>query len=368
MEQSLYFEYIQKYFPQLVLAIVEKLNDKKDNTLSYMFRQLLTPTYSVDGRWQTLEGLYTRVAADVVAMDSPLPLKKRDSLGKASGEIPKIGMELFLNEKQMSDIDALIAQGMDINTIVAKIFEDSPRVIAGIYERLEDMFLQGLSSGVAVAEGTENGGDNVGTGVRVDYGYIEDNQFQANEVWSLTTEAVTPIDDVEKVVRKAREDGYRITRAYMDKTALDNFNKSEQVRQQFAFNMGFVGTNIPVLNGDQANQVFQSRWGFPIEIVDRAIRTEANGVQTVKKPWQEGMVVFVTSTNLGGLVWTRLAEMNHPVSGVSYQTVDQYILVSKYRVNRPSLREYTTSQARVLPVIANPYGIYTLDTETKVSE
>lgn len=365
MEQSLYFEYIQKYFPQLVLAIVEKLNDKKDNTLSYMFRQLLTPTYSVDGRWQTLEGLYTRVAADVVAMDSPLPLKKRDSLGKASGEIPKLGMELFLNEKQMSDIDALIAQGMDINTIVAKIFEDSPRVIAGIYERLEYMFLQGLSTGVAVAEGTENGGDNVGTGVRVDYGYIEDNQFKVNEKWSEATEDVTPIDDVEKVVSKASEDGYRITRAYMDKTALGNFNKSEQVRQQFAFNMGFVGTNIPTLNGDQANQVFQSRWGFPIEIVDRAIRTEANGVQTAKKPWQKGMVVFVTSTNLGGLVWTRLAEMNHPVAGVSYQTADQYILVSKYRVNRPSLREYTTSQARVLPVIANPYGIYTLDTETK---
>lgn len=362
MEQSLYFEYVQKYFPQLVLAIVEKLNDKKDNTLPYLFRQLLSPTYSVDGRWQTLEGMYTRVAADVVAMDSPLPLKKRDSLGKASGEIPKLGMELFLNEKQMSDIDALIAQGMDINTIVAKIFEDSPRVIAGIYERLEDMFLQGLSTGVAAAGDDE---DNTGTAVRVDYGYPDGNQFKVNEKWSEATEDVTPIDDIGAVVRKASEDGYSITRAYMDKTALDNFNKSAQVRQQFAFNMGFVGTNIPTLNGDQANQVFRSRWGFPVEVVDRAIRTEKNGVQTVKRPWKEGTVVFVTGTNLGGLVWTRLAEMNHPVAGVSYQTADQYILVSKYRVNRPSLREYTTSQARVLPVIANPYGIYTLDTETK---
>jgi len=56
--------------------------------------------------------------------------------------------------------------------------------------------------------------------------------------------------------------------------------------------------------------------------------------------------------------------MNHPVAGVSYQTADQYILVSKYRVNRPSLREYTTSQARVVPVIYNVERIYTQDIET----
>lgn len=365
MEQSLYLEYVQKYFPQLVLAIVEKLNDKKDNVLPYLFKQLLTPTFSVDGRWQTLEGMYTRVAADVVAMDSPLPLKKRDSLGKASGEIPKLGMELFLNEKQMSDIDAMIAQGMDINTIVGKIFEDAPRVIAGIYERLEDMFLQGLSSGVAVAEGTEKSGDNVGTGIRIDYGYFDDHKFNVAVLWSDPDKA-TPIDDIELLLKKAREDGNVIVKAYADKTAIDSFCKAKQVREQFAFTLGFTGTNIPVLGTEQASQTFQSKWGFPVEIVDRAIRTEANGVQTVKRPWKEGTIVFVTSTtNLGGLVWTRLAEMNHPVSGVNYQTVDKYMLVSKYRENRPSLREYTTSQARVVPVIANPYGIYTLDSKVK---
>lgn len=104
---------IQKNFPKLILAIVEKLNDKNQTQLSYMFKQLLKTDYSVDGRWASLTGQYTRVAADVVAMDSPLPLKKRDSLEKASGELPKMGMELFLNEKQMTDIDTLLAQGFD---------------------------------------------------------------------------------------------------------------------------------------------------------------------------------------------------------------------------------------------------------------
>lgn len=359
MEKSLYFEYIQRYFPKLVLSIVEKLNDKNQTGLSYLFKQLLTPVYSVDGRWEVLSGMYTRVAADVVAMDSPLPLKSRDSLSRASGNLPKLGMELFLNEKQMSDIDAMIAQGMDINTIVQKIFEDGPRVIAGVYERLEGMFLQGLSTGIALADN-----NNVGSGVRVNYGYLDANKFEVKVKWNGNVDTATPIDDINKVVNKASEDGNVIIKAYADKYWIDAFAASKQAREQFAFIQGFVGTSVPVLGKDQVNAVLNNKFGFTVEEVDRTIKYEKNGVKTNEKPWKKGTIVFVCDNRIGSLVWTRLAEMNHPVAGVSYQTADQYILVSKYRVNRPSLREYTTSQARVVPVIYNVERIYTQDIET----
>ena len=107
-----------------------------------------------------------------------------------------------------------------------------------------------------------------------------------------------------------------------------------------------------------------SKLNFTVTKVDRTIKTEKNGTQTNNTPWKKGMIVFVCDRQLGSLVWSRLAEMNHPVQGVNYQTVDQYLLVSKYRENRPSLREYTTSQARVVPVIANVDRIYTMDTTT----
>lgn len=359
MEKTLYFEYVKKYFPKLVLSIVEKLNEKNETTLSYLFKQMLSPQYSVDGRWESLIGQYTRVAADVVAMDSPLPLKKRDSLSRAGGDIPKLGMELFLNEKQMSDIDAMIAQGMDINTIVQKIFEDTPRVISGVYERLESMFLQGLSTGVALADE-----DNVGTGVRIDYGYLPTNQFGVKTVWNGNATTALPLDDIGNVMRKARNDGNRIIKAYADQYWIDQFCKNQQVREQFAFNQGFVGDKIPILSEEQGVNLLRSKFGFTLEKVDRAIRTEQNGKQTVSIPWKEGTIVFVCDTQVGALVWTRLAEMNHPVTGVTYETADSYILVSKYRENRPSLREYTTSQARVVPVISNPDRIYTLDIKT----
>ena len=112
MEKSLYLEYTQRFFPQLVISIIERLNEKRANQLPYMYKTLLTPDFSADGRWSSILAEYNRVAADVVSLDSELPLKTRDSIETASGEIPKLGMKLYLTEKQMKDIDAMIAQNM----------------------------------------------------------------------------------------------------------------------------------------------------------------------------------------------------------------------------------------------------------------
>lgn len=361
MEQSLYFDYIQKYFPKLVLGVSEKLNNKEEAALSYLHKELLGTDYSVDGRWETLTGNYTRVSADVVAMDSSLPLKKRDALGRASGDLPKLGMELYLNEKQMAEIDSMIGQGMTESLIASKILADTPRVITGIFERLEDMFLRGLSTGSAVADA-----NNVGTGVRLNYGYLPSNQFGVNVLWGDPTTA-KPLDDIQRVVNKARGAGQTFVRGYTDQATVDRFLASTQIREQFSFSVGIPVVNIaniPVPSMEQGNAILRSKFGFELVVINRSIITEIDGAQTVGTPWKEGTIVFTVDSRVGSLVWTNLAEKNHPVAGVTYQDADQYILVSKYRVNRPSLREYTTSQARVVPVISNVDRIYTLDTLT----
>lgn len=357
MEKSLYSQLVDKYFANLVLSISERLNGKDQNQLSYLFKQLLNTEYSTDGRWETLTGAYTRIAADVVAMDSPLPLKKRDAQAKAGGFIPKLGMELYLNEKQMSDIDALLRKdNPNVNAILRKVFGDTGRVIEGIYERLEGMFLQGLSTGIALADT-----DNVGTGVRIDYGYLDDNKFGVKTKWEGNATTAKALDDINKVLTKVRNDGHRIVKAYADPYFFNTFAENAQVRSQFAFNAGFVGTDVPVLDDTQVSALMTRKFGFPVYKVDRSVRTEKNGEQTPHTYWQEGTLVLVCDEQVGSLVWTDLAEMNHPVAGVAYQTAEDYILVSKYRENRPALREYTTSQARVLPVVSNPDRIYTLD-------
>lgn len=355
MEQSLFFEYIAKYFPSLVLRTVEKLNDKNQTALTYMFKDMLTKKYSVDGRWSSVYGMYNRVAADVVAMDSSIPLKTRDSLSKASGDIVKIAMELALNEKQMSDIDAMIGIGVDNNQIIAKILEDTPRVIEGVYERLELMFLQGLSTGIALAEDPTN----VGTGVRLNYGYMPENQFGVSVLWNTPTTSLV-LDDITKVNNKATNDGNALRFAYTDSATFGYMVKSKQFKDAFVLNNNFVGE--PSLS--QVNSVFSDKFGFTLTKVDRVVKTEKNGNKTSVKPWKDGTIVFTSDKNVGSLVWTRLAEMTRLNPAGMYQFADDYIMVSKFMQSRPSFAEFTSSQARVVPVISNVDRIYTLDTKT----
>lgn len=356
MEKSLYFEFVKKFFPSVVTSLVEKLNEKNATTLPYLYKQLLTPTFSVDGRWASIVAEHTRVACDVVALDSELPLKTRDSIETASGDIPKLGMKLYLTEKQMKDLDAMIAQQLPVNQVVTKLFNDTPRCIEGVWERLEDMFLSEFSTGVGLSS------RNNGTGVRINVGYKDENKFGVAKLWNA--EDCTPIDDINNVVDKALEDGNTITDIWMDDFALRNFYKSKQVRDQFAFDNGVAVKegSVGTLDFNKASAVLQSKYGITLHRVARKIKTELNGVKNSHNPWQEGMVVFTCDDKIGSLVWTNTAEATRPVGGVEYQTADSFILVSKYSTNDP-LREVTSSQAMVVPIINNVDRIYTLNSK-----
>jgi hypothetical protein len=151
----------------------------------------------------------------------------------------------------------------------------------------------------------------------------------------------------------------------MDDVTFEHFATTTQVKEYFAFSIGFVGNSglvpAPTLEKINAALKADNRYKFQIIIIDRKVINEKNGVRTVVTPWSEGKVILTSTNQVGVLTWARLAEQNHPVQGVSYQTADDYILVSKYRQNRPSLAEFTTSQARVVPVICNVEQIYQID-------
>lgn len=355
MEQSLYSEYVRAFFPTLVTSVVEKLNDKNRQQLPYLYKDLLTPEFTADSRWASILAKYTRVSADVVALDSELPVKSRDTIEVVSGDIPKIGMKMYLTEKQMKDVAAMIATSRPTAQIVDKIFTDLPRVIEGVYETIEGIFLSELSTGVGVAPRSN------GTGVRVDMKFYDENKFGVKSLWTDTS--VNALDDLQKVFDKALDDENVITDMYADDTFLKAFYANEQVKQQYAFNQGFVGDKIPVLDLEKAQEVVRRKWGVELHRVARKIRTELNGVRKNETSWAEGTAAFTCDQRLGSLVWTDLVENTRPVPNVTYQTADEFILVSKYAQTDP-WREFTSSQAMVVPVLNNVDRIYLLDSKT----
>lgn len=359
MEKSLFIQYVERWFKGIVTRITERINGENPPQ-KYHYRDMLRKVYSTDLKWQALSRDGRLVAADVVAMDSSLPLKKRDAIKKADGDIPKLGMKLFLNESEMTRMDVLLAQnenGNLDNQIVSTLFQDTNKVIGGVYEQLERMFLEGLSTGVTVINEDQ---DNPGLGVRVNYGFSDKNKYGATAKWSGAS--AKPVDDIDRIIENASAKGDVIQFILMDRKAFNNLRKSDAFKAMVAGGMGYGGTNLPTPTMAQANEALSANYNVQLMVIDRSIQLEANGIRTTVKPWAEGVVVFLTEMQVGSLAWGRSAEMNHRVEGVNYEVADDFILVSKYHKNDP-LREFTTSQAFVIPVIDNVDSIYILDTE-----
>lgn len=359
MKKSLFVAFIAA-FSQIASSIEKRINDKKTEQ-TYLFKDLLTKKQSTDLRWDSLTVNGTLVAADVVALSSSLPLKKRDRFATASGEIPKLGMKMQMNEKQMSDVEILKSRGVAQAELVKLIFEDEVKCTMGIYEKLELMFLRGFSSGVALVDDDTN----VGTGIRVDYGYQDSNRFGVTVDWTGST--AKPIDDIKRVMRQAMLKGDILKFMFLDSETLDALCNNTQVKEQFAFSLNFVGSTVPTLDNEQIKQLFSNRLKMTIIEVDRYVMVERNGKQSAAKCWTDNQVVFTTTNKVGDLVWGTLVEDLNRSKDVDYAKVDGFILLKKWHEPEP-FAEFTSSQALALPVINNVSSIYVIDTTDAVAD
>ena len=361
MEKSLFIEYIEKFFKGIVGKITEKINGKpKEQQL--LHKTMLVEEYSADLTWGSSELDTSIVAADVVSMDSSLPLKSRDKVSSASGTIPKIGIKYKKGEKAISDINVMEAKGVNEQTVASKIFNDVQKVIKGIQVRIEIMFLQALSTGYTLVDDP----DNVGTGIRVNFGYKDENTFHAKKAkWGNST--ATPQDDVQQLFDKADEDGNSIGLVLISKKYFNYFRQSEQGKTLAAnYQQRAVteNTKLPVPSRSLMLEALEDEYGAPFRIVDTSFKIErADGSKVTVRPWKEGNIVAVQAEKVGRLVYGTLAEETNPVSGVSYQKSGSYILVAKYSKTDP-LQEFTTGQALVLPVIDGGESTYVLHADS----
>lgn len=338
----------------ITLVLQERFNGENAQP-AYYFRRFLTPRYSLDGTWQAITLNNGLIVADVVALDSSLPLKTRPSMSKVSGELPKIGTERGLNESELRQLQLLQRAGSDAVLVSRLFFQDVRAVYGGVLEQWEAMTLQGLSSGeILVNEDT-----NVGTGIRVNFGYPTDNLFNPTVVWGGA--GYKPISDLIRVAEKAREvDGNSLTRFLMNRAQLNQILASDEAKNLFANSQGIASVSFQPTT-DQINAALQTNYGFELEVITRSVVYEKNGVKQTINPWKAGQIVGLTDDNVGSLVYTDLAEATNPVAGVNYSTVENSIMIKQYRLVRPSLKQVTASESMSLPVISEVERIYKLD-------
>lgn len=341
-------------------TLIEKVNGKINGTMTYLHKDtaILKKVFSPDGKWESTSVDTTFVAADFVAADSPLPIKSRDSIATANGKLPKLGISKTLRESDIEMLNTMEAApgdaGLRAQRIRKKLADDPVACNSGIDELVEYAFLFGLSHGY-VAMPDE---DHPNSLIRINYGYKSSHTFGA------TAKGEISLSDIRRVLDYAdSEDSNTITKIWLSKTDYDALRQTREARELVANYLGNDVTAqsvLPVPTSARFQQAFEDETGVKFQIVNRSVKFEKNGQRTSVKPWAKNRLVFVCNEQVGSLVYGTLAEATNKVTGVAYQLIDDYKLISKYSLTNP-LREMTGGQAKVAPIIEDVDQIYVLD-------
>lgn len=356
MNTSNFKEYV-KYLPAWVAAVYQRYNDKPVEE-QMLYKQFMGTEYVPDLKWSSKTINSAISAADVVEMDSMLPLKSRPSLHIAEGSLPKIGMALALKESEFSALDIMIARGSSDAEIAKKLFDDTTTCIKAVETRKEIMFQEALSTGYTILREDGNG-----NGVRVSFGYKENNFIPVTNSWSDTSNA-TPIDDINAVIDAANNKLVTFTDCFMSKQAFDYMRKTEQGKLLYANFAGIFNTNsakLPVATPERFSEAFEAEFGIKLHVVNSTFKVEVDGVSNNVRPFAQANVVFVPDSNIGRVVYSNVVEATHRVNGVDYVDGEQGTLISKYGETNP-LKEFTCAQAMALPVVDNGVDTYVLVT------
>ncbi len=356
MKESLFQKYVARFFPKLQ-RLIELVNGKRVEQLPYLHKgegAMLKQEYSPDNKWESTSVNTTYVAADIVAVDSELPIKSRDRIASANGKLPKIGMAKILKESDINALNVMEAQGGNAEQIAKKLADDSVSCSVGIDERNEYNFLYALSNGyVAIKDD-----DNPDTMLRLNFNYLPKNTYGA------TTKGQISLDDINRVISKADADGNTITKICIAKTTYDALRQTREAKELYANYVGQVFTSdsvLPTPTASKFNEAFaDDHNGIEFKVIDRSVIFEVNGKKKAVKPWNANRLVFICNDTVGTLVYGRLAEQTNPAQNVLYSMVDSFKLISKYSLVNP-LREVTSAQAFVAPIIEDVDQIYVLD-------
>ena len=317
MKESMFIEFIKTIWPKLSLYVKEKVDPKKR---TYLHKTMLRKVYSADQKWEGTSAKTVYVAADMVAMDSPLPIKKRGSIATSNGKLPKVGMKKILRETEINTVNIMKAHYASAQTdeakkaekarILTKLTDDGVACSVGIDEKNEANFLTGLCEGIVLVEDE----DNTGTGLRVNYGYKEENTF------GTITKGHLSYDDFENIKKKADADGNTIVKMMIATSKLNEMRKERWARELVADSEDKVytdDTTLKVPSKKKFVEALQDEFEITITEVDRTVIFEKNGKQKPVKPWNADRIIFLcTEDEVGSLVWGTLAEATNPVEGV----------------------------------------------------
>lgn len=318
--------------------------------------------YTTQLTWESLAGSGgTPVMADVVEYNASAPLKTRRTLTKQSGDIPKIAIKRRMDEKDYNDYLTMKARALgDANktALLDLIFEDVDFCYTGVQARTEFLCLQALSYGEITLTSSNNNG--IITETDVDFGIPSGNKTAVGVIWS-TAASATPLADIKTKVVAASNNGHKIQKIIMDRTAFDYLVATSEAKETFASFRGYSSKTKQFLMLQDINLYLEGHMLPPIAVVDSSVRFE-NSEHTLSSvaPWKTGYVTFVTDQKVGNVKHGPIAEENAPsVKKNAIMVKRDHVLITKFSELEP-FAEFTKGQANAFPTFNDVDSVYLL--------
>lgn len=322
--------------------------------------------YTPELNWTSYIGsTRNSVAATVTSFDASAPLRTRNVISKAVGEIPTLQEMFQMDKKDLRTYLELSANAnADQRTLIDLVFNDIREVSEAPGKRLDMFALEGLSTG-QITINKVNNPDGMVLETAIDLGLPDNQKYgTVGDVWA-TKATATPIADIEKVYNDMLEKGKMVTKIRMRRSVFNTMIETTEVKEKLASWGTMIKTKQLAITFQDVNEFLKASNLPEIELIDVPIMVEKNGVPTAIYPFSQYNVVFMVSDLMGDMFYSYTVEERRPVNGVTYAKFDNALI--KRWGNVQPLAEFTAVELPAFPAFHNIENVGLLNTNNKTT-
>jgi hypothetical protein len=325
--------------------------------LTGFVRELPVPTqiglnrYLPDRQINDIEALIDQVtrtnrAAKFRAFDAETPIGKRDTFQRSRVKLPPLGQKTVIGEYERLQLARL--EGGNANRLTASIFDDAEVNTNATRFRME------LARGDVLTDGKVTISENGLVGLEADFGLPGSHLVSAAVVWSDHTNS-DPLNDLTTWLDVYADDGGTPGRIVVSQTGLRHMLANQKIRDLAAAN-GVVPSTIAI---PQLNAILESRGLPPVEVYNG--RFDVDGVTTRALPNDRLLMLPQNPTDLGYTAWGITAEALELAEAQRINVADAPGLVAVVMKTFDPVSVWTKVGGVGMPIIANPLRLLSAD-------
>jgi Phage major capsid protein E len=353
----------------MIPSIIDGLNKRDVEAVmnTYTLTDFVYPTlfpleFSTSLTWESLEGTEgSPVVADVVSYDSTAPRKRREIVGKAYGDIPKIAIAREKTEKEMNKYNELrrYADSSAKQALLSWIWDDQAFCYKGVNARLEYNALRAASTGKLSLDATNNDGGIV-TETAVDFKIPSGNKSGVSVAITVANAATSkPITKIKAIVASAKSAGVKLQYIFTDQAMIDGILASAETLSYVAPWVMQATQLTQTPNLQSLNTALRGLNLPQIILIDSYVTIEIKGNRTQVAAWEAGVMLFSDTATIGSTKYAPLAD-EFIDSTNSIKVKRGHVLIKRF-ANEEPLRETCLAMANAMPVISGTKTKYLVD-------